>query len=151
MLWQWFESSCLFLHVHSIRWCWWWHKPGSLSDHLRPTQAQTFKSKDEENSQWPQPLQIAWISTTSKSYFWFQSGVVYLCVGSSNGGCIILKPIFIFSYNQNLEIKEREKQQRDFLKKNLVLKRVCATLRIIYCWKHSHSTKYWCQMLSGGD
>ena len=29
--------------------------------------------------------------------------------------------------------------------------RVCATLWIIYCWKHSHSTEHWCQMQSGGD
>lgn len=29
--------------------------------------------------------------------------------------------------------------------------RFCAILSIINCWKHSHSTEYWCQLQSRGD
>lgn len=126
-----------------------------------------FQIQGHENSRWPQPLQIAWISITLKKvvffFFRFESCVVFKCSGLvslySNDGCVILKPIFSYipcNRKKNLETRHEysmggsgEKAAQRLLNSCFDM-RVCATLWIIYCWKHSYSTEYWCQMQSGG-
>lgn len=96
-------------------------------------------------------------------FFRFESCVVFKCSGLvslySNDGCVILKPIFSYipcNRKKNLETRHEysmggsgEKAAQRLLNSCFDM-RVCATLWIIYCWKHSYSTEYWCQMQSGG-
>lgn len=83
MLWKWSKSehSLLFLHAFHIQLRWWWHTHGSLSDHLKPTQAQTFKSKDKKTPNNLSHYRLHEFPYIYKRYFWFESFVVYKCGG----------------------------------------------------------------------
>lgn len=81
---------------------------GSLSDHLRPTQVQTFKSKDERT---PNDLSHYRLHEFAlKRYFWFESCVIYKCSGLVSlffkWWVCHFKTLFFscISYNQNLEL-----------------------------------------------
>lgn len=81
-------------------------------------------------------LKMQWIDITS---FWKLSCHVFHRIKTLRCGMVRVQ-----------KAAEKRKAAQSLLNSCSEL-RVCATLWVIYRWKHSHGTEYWCQLHLGGD